>query len=97
MLPPRTGRDPVTSQEPKITRSFRLPKSIDTYLQTCREFGYEKTEVVIMSIELLRDISEAMDNEWWEIGKIAGKASQSRGTTIGKLALEALKSRAQKK
>lgn len=94
MLPPRSGRATDTSDEPKKPSSFRLPQSIKDYLANSEASGYSQTEVVVMAIEMIRDVAEVMGDDWWDVLKQASIKKVSYGKVLGSLALEGLRSTA---
>lgn len=94
MFPPQYGRSSTANKEEKVPLNIRIPKSVKDYLEQAKAGGQTETSVVLRSLELGREIYEAMGNHWWEMVTLSVGAKQSFGTTLAQLAMEALKARA---
>lgn len=94
MFPPKS---PVTREEPRTVVNFRMPQSIKDFLEEAESQGYTQTDVVIVSIEILRDIMATIGGDWWAILREASESKQPHGVLLGKLVAEALRAQSKKK
>lgn len=94
MFPPKS---PATRDEARTMVNFRVPQSIKDYLAEAESQGYTQTDVIIVAVEILRDMMSTMGGDWWAILREASESKQPHGVLLGKLVMEALKAQSKKK
>lgn len=70
--------------------AFRCPEDVKAHLAKLQERGADRTEVIVKSIRVAKDVSERMGAEWWEVERRANVAGAAPGEILADLALSAL-------
>lgn len=89
VFPTKPGRKREKGVQ-KPTVGFRAPSDIVDWLEKLSDGGADRTETIIMSLRLTREISERFADKWFEIEYRAKREKMEPGAMLAELAMRAL-------
>jgi hypothetical protein len=87
---PRHQKREAGKRKPAIT--FRVPDHLLDFVLDAEDAGHTRTAVVVRMMEVARDAAAALEEDWWELEKLAARENSTPGTILGRLARETLES-----
>lgn len=81
-LPARQRRDP---KDPKRALQVRVGGVLRDWVEDAEDAGLTTSMVLVRSLELARELSVELGDEWWELEKRAKVEGVSEGTLIGRM------------
>ena len=98
---PQSGTAPTPSAAARSLADFKTVATAITaykaYLKEKKSGGHTETDVIIQSIEMIRDVVELMGDQWWEVVKLSIAEKKPYGQVLAQLALDGLKQHSKKR
>lgn len=74
----------------KPSVGFRAPDDIVTWLEELQQSGADKTEAIVTSLRLGREVAKRMGDKWYEVEYRARRNSLEPGAMLADLAMAAI-------
>lgn len=87
--PERQRRDP---KDPKRALQVRVGGELREWVEDAEEAGLTTSMVLVRALELARDLSAALGDDWWELERRAKVEGLSEGALLGRMLRAALES-----
>jgi hypothetical protein len=94
---PRAQQQKRERGNPKMNVNFRVPDTLIAYVEEREGRGYTRTGVFLRTLEIMRDIDEALGADWWAFERQAEIENTTPGKLIARLALAALEAERKKR